>query len=185
VAPRDRDSSSGSQPNQNSALNITEIKALMDVMIEKGISEFELESAGMRIRIARQAAAASTQYAPAPTTHAAAPAPGSAQTAGGAQAPVTKPGQIGTAESEELHVVRAPIVGTYYASASPGSEAFVRVGDTIQAGQVLCIIEAMKLMNEIEAELAGEITKCYVENGQPVEYGEPLFDIRPSTPVKR
>ena len=81
--------------------------------------------------------------------------------------------------SDDLHVVKSPIVGTFYASASPGGDAFVAVGASVEAGQVLCIIEAMKLMNEIESDVAGEVVRIFVENGQPVEYGEPLFGIHP------
>ena len=78
-----------------------------------------------------------------------------------------------------LHMVRSPIVGTYYESPSPGSPPFVKPGDVVEEGQVLCIVEAMKLMNEIEADVAGEITKCLIKNGQPIEYGQELFAIRP------
>jgi acetyl-CoA carboxylase biotin carboxyl carrier protein len=81
---------------------------------------------------------------------------------------------------ENLHVVKSPIVGTFYAAAGPGSEAFVSVGSKVESGQALCIIEAMKLMNEIESDVAGEVVRIFVENGQPVEYGEPLFGIRPN-----
>jgi acetyl-CoA carboxylase biotin carboxyl carrier protein len=83
-----------------------------------------------------------------------------------------------TVSEEEAHVVRSPIVGTYYESPSPGSPPFVKPGDTVEVGQVLCIVEAMKLMNEIEADVAGEILKCLVKNGQPIEYGQELFVIR-------
>ncbi|MGA9145316.1 MAG: acetyl-CoA carboxylase biotin carboxyl carrier protein, partial [Candidatus Acidiferrales bacterium] len=85
----------------------------------------------------------------------------------------------GAARAEDLHVVKSPIVGTFYSSASPEADPFVTVGAKVDSGQVLCIIEAMKLMNEIESDVAGEIVKAFVENGQPVEYGEPLFGIRP------
>ena len=81
---------------------------------------------------------------------------------------------------EDLHLVKSPIVGTYYSSPSPGAEEFVKVGLHVDAGQTLCIVEAMKLMNEIEAEVSGEVLRIFVENGQPVEYGQPLFGIRPS-----
>jgi acetyl-CoA carboxylase biotin carboxyl carrier protein len=83
------------------------------------------------------------------------------------------------AKAEELHMVRSPIVGTYYESPSPGSPPFVKPGDSVEAGQLLCIVEAMKLMNEIEADVSGEIVKCLVKNGQPIEYGQELFAIRP------
>ena len=82
--------------------------------------------------------------------------------------------------AEELHIVKSPIVGTYYAAPNPEAEPFVRVGDMVEAGQTVCIIEAMKLMNEIEADVSGEVVRILVENGQPVEYGEPLFALRPT-----
>jgi acetyl-CoA carboxylase biotin carboxyl carrier protein len=82
--------------------------------------------------------------------------------------------------TEDLHLVKSPIVGTYYGSPSPGSEAFVKVGAYVETGQTLCIVEAMKLMNEIESDETGEVVRIFVENGQPVEYGQPLFGIRPS-----
>jgi acetyl-CoA carboxylase biotin carboxyl carrier protein len=82
--------------------------------------------------------------------------------------------------TEDLHLVKSPIVGTYYGSPSPGAEAFVKVGNFVETGQTLCIVEAMKLMNEIESDETGEVVRIFVENGQPVEYGQPLFGIRPS-----
>jgi acetyl-CoA carboxylase biotin carboxyl carrier protein len=82
--------------------------------------------------------------------------------------------------SEDLHLIKSPIVGTFYGAPTPGAEAFVKVGSHVESGQTLCIVEAMKLMNEIESDASGEITRVYVENGQPVEYGQPLFGIRPS-----
>ena len=82
--------------------------------------------------------------------------------------------------TEDLHLIKSPIVGTFYESPSPGAEAFVKVGGYVEAGQVLCIVEAMKLMNEIESDESGEVVRIFVENGQPVEYGQPLFGIRPS-----
>jgi len=82
--------------------------------------------------------------------------------------------------TDDLHLVKSPIVGTYYESPSPGSEAFVKVGQFVESGQTLCIVEAMKLMNEIESDASGEVMRIFVENGQPVEYGQPLFGIRPS-----
>ena len=83
-------------------------------------------------------------------------------------------------EEENFHVIKSPIVGTYYASPSPDASPFIKVGDDVTTGQVVCIIEAMKLMNEIEADVSGEVTRVFIENGQPVEYGEPLFSVRPA-----
>jgi len=107
----------------------------------------------------------------------------------GAPAPAPAPNPSGSAStpaaaearaSEDLHLVKSPIVGTFYGSPSPGAEPFVKVGAHIDTGQVLCIVEAMKLMNEIESDETGEVVRIFVENGQPVEYGQPLFGIRPS-----
>ena len=90
------------------------------------------------------------------------------------------PGAAEARSSEDLHLVKSPIVGTFYESPSPGAEAFVKVGAHVETGQALCIVEAMKLMNEIESDVSGEVIRIFVENGQPVEYGQPLFGIRPT-----
>jgi acetyl-CoA carboxylase biotin carboxyl carrier protein len=179
VATRERDTLVGHSP-EDAAIsgNLDEIKTLIDLVIEKGLTEFELERSGLRIRIARNTAPA----APAPQSVDVA-ASGALKSAPSQPASGTMAHPASSAAG--LHTVRSPMVGTFYASPSPESEPFVRAGDRIEAGQVLCIIEAMKLMNEIEAEMAGEVIKCYVENGQPVEYGEPLFDIRPLGSGKR
>jgi acetyl-CoA carboxylase biotin carboxyl carrier protein len=91
----------------------------------------------------------------------------------------------GAALSDEIHTVKSPMVGTFYAAPAVGAPPFVEAGVRVRAGQVLCIIEAMKLMNEIETEVEGEVVKCHAENGQPVEFGQPLFDIRPIASAKR
>ena len=160
-------------------MNLKEIKELVDLITEKGISEFELERNGVRLKISRpvgsrpaEAVAHPAENRP-PAAHAAPPVSGAHAPAVPVEAHV---------RTDELHVVRSPMVGTFYAAPMQGAPAFVQTGDRIQPGQVLCIIEAMKLMNEIEAEIAGEVVKCYVENGQPVEYGEPLFDVLPAVP---
>ena len=168
-------------------MNLKEIKELIDLIIEKGIADFELERSGVRIKISRNAGTspagvlvqAAGSPLPAGTTppHSAS-RPATAVAASEARA---EGAQGKTAQIQELYVVRSPMVGTFYAAPGQGAEPFVQVGDQVQAGQPLCVIEAMKLMNEIEAEVAGEVVKCYAENGQPVEYGEPLFDLRPST----
>jgi acetyl-CoA carboxylase biotin carboxyl carrier protein len=164
-------------------MNQKELKELIDFLIEKDISEFELERGDVKVRIKRGADAAAPVIAHAvpiasmpmastqAATHPSAPA-GSAPTAG---LPVTAP----VAAEEELHTVKSPIVGTFYEAPGPGALPFVKPGDQVAAGQVLCIIEAMKLMNEIESDASGEIVKVLVNNGQPVEYGQPLFAIRP------
>jgi len=160
-------------------MNLKEIKELVDLITEKGITELELERNGERLKISRPAGF----RAPEPAAHPAESRPAAAHPAPPSLSPVpsvSAPVVPAPAPTEELHVVRSPMVGTFYAAPIQGAPSFVQVGDRIQPGQVLCIIEAMKLMNEIEAEIAGEGVRCYVENGQPVEYGEPLFDLRPA-----
>jgi acetyl-CoA carboxylase biotin carboxyl carrier protein len=153
-------------------MTIEEIRELITVVNESGIAELEVQRGENRVRIrrtqreARMGIAIDAQpgIAAAPAPH-----PGPAPAAGGSAA--------AAAENETL--VKSPIVGTFYESSAPGSPPFVRIGETVQPGAVLCIIESMKLMNEIEAEVAGVVTSKLVANGQPVEYGEALFAIRP------
>ncbi len=150
-------------------MNLKEIKELIDTLTEKDITEFELERGNEKIRIRRGNPAGTPQVAPIVP---AAPAP---------VAPVVVPLQSAEAKPapvEELHIVKSPIVGTFYEASSPGSPPLVQIGDTVESGQVVCIIEAMKLMNEIEADVAGVVEKRFVANQQPVEYGEALFGIR-------
>ena len=142
------------------------INKLIDTLIAKQVEEFELEEGELRIFIKRQSAT------PAPTAPLAIAPAVPAPAAPAAPAP-------GTPEDEGLAIVRSPIVGTFYNSPSPGSPEFIKIGDVVEVGQVLCIIEAMKLMNEIEAEVAGTVVQRLVTNGQPVEYGEKLYSIRP------
>ena len=157
-------------------VEVAQLEKLLDFMASHGLEEFEYEHAGLRIRLRKAPGAANTAprpeishpFAPGPSP-AAAVAPHSADPA---------PASGSTAPAEDLHVIKSPIVGTFYSAASPGSAPFVKIGDTIQVGQVVCIIEAMKLMNEIEADVSGEVVRSLVENGQPVEYGQALFAIR-------
>ena len=158
-------------------MNQKEIKELIELLVEKDIAEFEMERGDVKLHIKRggahetvAAAPLLAQIAPVPVVAAsAAPAPA---------APVPPPAVAATIEEEDLAIVKSPIVGTYYEAPSPGSPPYVKVGDAVKEGQVLCIIEAMKLMNEIEADVSGEIVKVFVSNGSPVEYGMPLFGIR-------
>jgi acetyl-CoA carboxylase biotin carboxyl carrier protein len=158
--------------------DLEQIEQLLAYMSEHNLEEFEFENGEVRIRLKKPSAA--PVYAAPSRSHAApeiivasapaAPAAASAPVAGHAAAPA----------SEDMHLVKSPIVGTYYGAPSPGAEPFVKVGGFVDNGQTLCIVEAMKLMNEIESDASGEVLRIFVENGQPVEYGQPLFGIRPS-----
>ncbi len=161
------------------AWDLREIRKLIDLLVEREIGEFEMEKDGLRIRIKRgEAPSLGVSTAPAASSPVFAPP---APPAGPAAAAPSRAGASEGAEAVEgLHIVKSPIVGTFYASAAPNAPPFVKLGDVVQVGQVLCIIEAMKLMNEIESDVAGEVVRIYVENGQPVEYGQSLFAIKPS-----
>src|SRR5215471_1063794 len=152
-------------------MNLKELKEIIDIVTSKeSIEELELEKSGVRLRIRRASNhVASAAMAQAAITSAALPA---------AALPQAQP-ETAEQKAEELHYVKSPIVGTFYKAPSPNSEAFVAVGDFVEKGSVVCIVEAMKLMNEIESDVAGEIISILIENGQPVEYGEKLFAIRP------
>ena len=166
-------------------MNQKELKELIEFLIEKDITEFELERGDVKVRVKRGVASVassgslqSVSYFPVP----AAPPPAAEVAGSPAAAPHSSaPKPVGAAPPAEagLHVVRSPIVGTYYESPSPGSGPFVKPGDQVEVGQVLCIVEAMKLMNEIESDAAGELVKILVTNNQPIEYGQELFLIRP------
>lgn len=157
-------------------MNQKEIKELIEFLIEKDVTEFELERGDVKLRVKR-GQEVHVVSAPAAMPVVAAPHAVAAPAAH-ASAPIAAAPAAPAAEEEALHIVKSPIVGTFYEAPSPGSPAFVKVGDHVNAGQVLCIVEAMKLMNEIEADATGEIVKILVNNGQPVEYGQPLFSIR-------
>jgi acetyl-CoA carboxylase biotin carboxyl carrier protein len=158
-------------------VNIDEIRELIALANESGVAELEIQRGENRVRIRRGGSAASTPQefvvSPAPAP-AAAPQTTPAPTSVGEPAKPAKP----AGPDPNLTLVKSPIVGTFYESASPGSSPFVRVGERVQPGKVLCIIESMKLMNEIEAECSGIVESKLVMNGQPVEYGEALFAIR-------
>ena len=161
-------------------MNQKELKELIEFLIEKDVTEFELERGDVKVRIKRgtQAAAQDVHYVAMPPMAAPAEARVAAPAASSA-ASAAAPPAAESAKEEGLHVVTSPIVGTFYESPSPGSPPFVKPGDAVEPGQVLCIIEAMKLMNEIECDVAGELANRLVKNGQPVEYGQPLFEVRP------
>jgi acetyl-CoA carboxylase biotin carboxyl carrier protein len=165
-------------------MNQKELKELIEFLIEKDIAEFELERGDVKVRIKRGAEPAAT-LPPVPhfAAHPAHPARAAAVETAAARAAAIESDAVSEALSAappNLQVVRSPIVGTYYEAPSPGAPPFVKVGDVVEVGQVLCIVEAMKLMNEIEADVAGEIVKKLVANAQPIEYGQELFQIRPT-----
>jgi acetyl-CoA carboxylase biotin carboxyl carrier protein len=158
---------------------IEQIEQLLRFMGEHNLEEFEYSRGDLRIRLRKPSAGyvvgAARQTAPPEIIVHGAAEPtvrGSAETQAAALSE-SRP-------TEDLHLIKSPIVGTYYGSPSPGSDPFVKVGAHVESGQTLCIVEAMKLMNEIESDETGEIIRIFVENGQPVEYGQPLFGIRPS-----
>jgi acetyl-CoA carboxylase biotin carboxyl carrier protein len=174
-----------SKPSAGSfdAPEIQQIEQLLQFMTEHNLEEFEYSRGDLRIRLRKPSAGvvlqSRTMYAPeiivpGGTGEGGASAPASSSAAPGVA------GVEGRPAKEDLHLIKSPIVGTFYGAPSPGAEAFVKVGSHVETGQTLCIVEAMKLMNEIESDAGGEIIRVYVENGQPVEYGQPLFGIRPS-----
>jgi acetyl-CoA carboxylase biotin carboxyl carrier protein len=168
---------------------LKQLKELIEFLKQNQIGEFSLEQGDLKVSVkfgteqsadlaaitrllAAQATAPQQFAAPAPAAPAVVP---QMSAAAATAAPATKQSDV---EEANLHVVKSPIVGTFYESPSPGASAFVKIGDQVENGQVLCIVEAMKLMNEIESDGAGEVVKRFVQNGQPVEYGQPLFALR-------
>jgi acetyl-CoA carboxylase biotin carboxyl carrier protein len=169
------------------SINMDELQQLVSLIIENGVMDFELEREGFRVKVGRnvypQSVAESAPMAPTGTDKQVASAaihsgaavqslPTSAPPHPGAQA------EEAASEDQGLHLITSPIVGTFYRAPSPTTESFVRIGSQVEPETVVCIIEAMKLMNEIQAETTGEVVKIYVENGQAVEYGQPLFGIK-------
>ena len=160
---------------------VEQIEHLLKTMAEHNLEEFEYSRGDLRIRLKKPSAGVAfvpTASVPVPEIIVAGGAPAlpsapATPASPSAPAPDSRP-------SEDLHLVKSPIVGTFYASPSPGTEPFVKVGGYVEAGQTLCIVEDMKLMNEIESDMSGEVLRIFAENGQPVEYGQPLFGVRPS-----
>ena len=158
-------------------MDFDEIKQILEMMREHDVAEFELERDDLKLRLRKNASGLWTgAQPPAPGAY----APPLPQAAPAAAAPESGAAAGPPDEALDLAVVKSPIVGTFYRAPEPGARPFADIGDTVRKGQVLCIIEAMKLMNEINAECDGEVVKCYVENGQAVQYGERLFAIKPS-----
>ena len=152
-------------------MTLKELKELIDLFTSReSIEELEIEKSGVRLKVRRQSRQAVHEVSSSPVLAKPAPNP----------APEAPPACDWVIPSEDLFLVKAPIVGTFYKAPNPSSPPFVNVGDFVEKGTVLCIVEAMKLMNEIESEVAGQVTAAFVENGQPVEFGEKLFAIKRS-----
>jgi acetyl-CoA carboxylase biotin carboxyl carrier protein len=168
-------------------MDLGQLERLLSFMSEHGLEEFEYAHGDLRIRLKKAStppSASPNRALPAAPEFVVPGTPASAApVATGAAPAVSEPSAAASSVSspaDDLHTIKSPIVGTFYASPNPESEPFVKAGDMVEAGQTVCIIEAMKLMNEIEAEISGEVVRILVENGQPVEYGEPLFALRPT-----
>ena len=156
-------------------MDLDQLKQILDLVREHELSEFEVEQDGLRLKVRKDSSGGYVPVHPSHVVHAAPPA------AAAPAAPAPAPAAVSAAGADvdiELAVVKSPIVGTFYRAAEPGAPPFAEVGTVVKKGQVLCIIEAMKLMNEIDSEYEGEVVNVYVENGQPVQYGERLFAIR-------
>jgi acetyl-CoA carboxylase biotin carboxyl carrier protein len=166
-------------------IDLGQLERLLSFMTQHGLEEFEYAHGDLRIRLKKaiaQPGAAPVLALPVASTtmvQGVPPQPTAPAPAAVAQS-APAPSQAPIAPKEEDHIIKSPIVGTFYAAPSPEAAPFVRVGDFVEAGQTVCIIEAMKLMNEIEADISGEVARVLVESGQPVEYGEPLFALRPT-----
>jgi acetyl-CoA carboxylase biotin carboxyl carrier protein len=160
-------------------MNQKELKELIEFLIEKDIAEFELERGDVKVRIKRAEEHTVVHSHGEPRFYAVPPAPGPAPELGAVPAVAAPAPPVVPAPEEGLQTVKSPIVGTFYEAPSPGAPPFVKAGDSVEVGQVLCIVEAMKLLNEIESDVAGEIVKKLAVNGQPIEYGQELFVIRP------
>lgn len=166
-------------------MNFKELKELIEFLEQKNIAEFELERGDVKVRIKRTGEHTVVHAHPEPRFYAVPAAASPVADAGampaGAVPPPLAPPVAAAAPAPEvgLHTVKSPIVGTFYEAPSPGAPPFVKTGDSVEVGQVLCIVEAMKLLNEIESDIAGEIVKTLATNGQPIEYGQELFVIRP------
>jgi len=159
-------------------VNLKEIKELIKLISENGFTEFEIEREGFRLRVSRGVAVTSVAPVVLAQPSAAPQAVPPSQAPQAEQVQAAKPESREEAPDASLHIIKSPLVGTFYRSPSPNADAFVKIGDRVEPETVVCIIEAMKLMNNIQAETAGEVAKVFVENGQPVEYGQPLFGIK-------
>jgi acetyl-CoA carboxylase biotin carboxyl carrier protein len=162
------------------SINMAELRELVTLITKNELTHFELERAGFHVKVSRGPQGEGV----APLPSGVSPAPEKLSAGASGQSVPTAPPHPGAqaeeaaSEDQDLHIITSPIIGTFYRSPSPTAESFVRIGSNVELNTVVCIIEAMKLMNEIQAETAGEVVKIYVENGQAVEYGQPLFGIK-------
>jgi acetyl-CoA carboxylase biotin carboxyl carrier protein len=181
-APKDKKNKSAPASGAFSVpgVDAAQLERLLDFMAAHNLEEFEYEHGGVHIRLRK--ASGSVPAAPGRAASGTHPAPAAAGGPAPAAASASAPAE--EAPAEQLHVIKSPIVGTFYSAPNPDAAPFVKVGDSVTVGQVVCIVEAMKLMNEIEADAGGEIARVLVENGQPVEYGQPLFALRPAKKKK-
>jgi acetyl-CoA carboxylase biotin carboxyl carrier protein len=162
------------EPAAKASVNMDELRELIALLRDNGLAELELEREDFRVRLRREG---SNTHAPNIAPHPA-PIPIIDPVLRAPEAPAPAADAKKAEPDQDLHMITSPIVGTFYRSPSPTADPFVKIGTNVEPDSVVCIIEAMKLMNEIQAEAAGEVVKIYVENGQPVEYGQPLFGIR-------
>jgi len=170
VKAEDSKKGSGKKSGVDPSFNMDELRDLADLVDDHGLTEFEFENENIRVRISKMTAAPVVQAAPVAVPTASI-APAAASTASTDAVPGAEP-------ASDLYKIPSPIVGTYYSAPGPDKDPYVSIGSKVSAETVVCIIEAMKLMNEIQAETSGEVVEIYVENGQPVEYGQPLFGIK-------
>jgi acetyl-CoA carboxylase biotin carboxyl carrier protein len=179
-APRSKARASAEGNRPGASVNLDELRELIALLHENGLAELELEKDNFRVRLRKEGSYAPAYVSEPVFTATPATRPVTAAPAAAAPAPAHPGAQAETAASEDqdLHIITSPIVGTFYRSPSPTAEVFVKIGSKVEPESIVCIIEAMKLMNEIQAEASGEVVKIYVENGQPVEYGQPLFGIK-------
>jgi acetyl-CoA carboxylase biotin carboxyl carrier protein len=175
--------------SQDASINMDELRELIALVRDNGLAEFELERKGFRVRLRRGDIEVSGGASTLKESSVSAPEAVQTREVTNSETPVRNspvaipahPGaqaESAALEDQDLHIITSPIVGTFYRSSSPDAEPFIKIGSQVEPESVVCIIEAMKLMNEIQAETTGEVVKIYVENGQPVEYGQPLFGIR-------
>jgi acetyl-CoA carboxylase biotin carboxyl carrier protein len=179
--------SKGTPPEPGRVWNLDNIQELLDLLAAKEITEFEIEQQGVKIRVLRGSAHSANPgnlngyiIIPGGGQVLAAPPSAGPATEAPAVSPAPPAAEAAAESTEGLFIMKSPIVGTFYSAPSPSAPPFAGVGDTVRVGQVICIIEAMKLMNELESEVAGKIVRAYCENGQPVEYGQTLFAIEPA-----